>query len=273
MTGDVHPALGGMQSWGSGRTRTLQFEAVTMRAAPQWLSDPGLKSVNTTLLCGEELQLLSVHEEIPWRPVGLGILSPLSYKAWLEWAWCTAAFLGNLCSFFQQVSGHCTEDLGCLLSSQCVLEAPRPVNCSSHTFGQVLLRVNSSKFLLLQKKEQLGKDVCRWGGVSSSPWTQLLSGCLLGKISSHWSMAWSPGSSPSSPIPSPSFAISWKCCLFARVQKWMDGKANLLNLLNKMTPLRNCLNQRGSLTEYLGTTSLYAFLFLHFSLTTCFWPL
>lgn len=45
----------------SGRTQTLQFKAVTLRAAPQWLPDPDLKFVSATLLCGEGLQLLSVQ--------------------------------------------------------------------------------------------------------------------------------------------------------------------------------------------------------------------
>lgn len=154
------------------------------------MSDPGLKPVNATFSCGEGLQLQRVQCFSPhadpqfwgssaWYPTGpgwsgLGILV-ISLET-------TSALL------FQQVSGYCTEDLGCIPPFQCVLEAARPVSRSSHTFGKVLLRVASSKFLLLWKKEQLRKDLCRRGGVSSSPWTQLLSGYFMGKINSHWSM-------------------------------------------------------------------------------------
>lgn len=182
-----------------------------------------------------------------------GILSPSSCRACLEQA-------GLLVFSLETAPAHFSSSwlviplrtlhpfIPCIPCSQCALEAPRPVSCSSHTFGKVLLRVDSSKFLLLQKKEKLGKDFCRRGGVNSSPWTQLLSGYFMGKISSHWSMAWSlgcPALQESTPIPS-SFTISW---LFVRVQKWMDGKANPLNLLNKIDTTQKLPKQRETLPK------------------------
>lgn len=149
-----------------------------MRAAPQWLSDPGLKPVNATLSCGEGLQLQRVQCFSPHAdPQFWG--SSARYPTGPGWSGLGILVISletTSAPFFQQVSGYCTEDLGCIPPFQCVLEAARPVSRSSHTFGKVLLRVASSKFLLLWKKEQLRKDLCRRGGVSSSPWTQLFHG-------------------------------------------------------------------------------------------------
>ena len=82
----MHPALGGMQSRDSGRIHTLRFKAVTMRIASQWLSDPGLRSMNATLSCGKGLQLLRVQCFSPHAdPRSSGILNPLPCRALLEW--------------------------------------------------------------------------------------------------------------------------------------------------------------------------------------------
>lgn len=87
---DMHPALGGMQAWDSGRTQTLRFKAVTMRTVSQRLSEPSLRSVNATLPCGKGLPLLRVRCSSPHAdPRFSRIINPLFCRALLERAWDT----------------------------------------------------------------------------------------------------------------------------------------------------------------------------------------
>lgn len=260
----MHPALGGMQLQDSSRTQTLRFKAVTMRTASQHLSGPGPRSVNTTLSCGKELQLLRVRCFSPCAdPRFSGVLNPLPCRALLEWDWYIG---GSWCFLWKQpllsfLTRSVVNTPGlhpflplCLGSAQA---SGPPTPHLRH--GAVC--VDSSKLLLLQKKEQLGKHLHRRGGVRSSSCSWLSIGYFMGTTNSCWSMAWNPGHpSPqvSIPFPTPSFTISWGRWMFTRVQKWMDGKANLLNVLNTKTPLRNCLSQRLLAVErvFRGNTAL-----------------